>query len=114
MVLSSSSHPWKVLPKRAPVQAHTVLPLWAPRVWPAAQGGPGAQEPTLPEASGQSLLHTQREERSGPASLPQASPPRPTLVPAPHRLQQGVGLVQLLFTQPGLHLQFAHDTLKTL
>lgn len=55
--------------------------------------------------------------RSGRAGVVVQAPPSPPPLsrgPAPHRLQQGVGLVQLLLTQPGLHLQFAHNPLKTL
>lgn len=90
---------------------------------------PGARKPALPEVSDRSWQHTRRgagacspptghrawqaprSSRLPPASLTRAPGSRP---PSPHRLQQGVRVVQLLLAQPSLHLQFAHDALKTL
>lgn len=114
--LSPITHPKKVLPERAPAQDPRSGSPPATSSQQAAQGRPGAQELALPNLAvrdgptpgGRSSGC--RAWRAWGSSLRPAPLPRPS----PHRLQQGVGLVQLLLTQPGLHLQLAHDALKTL
>lgn len=111
--LSPITHPRKVLPKSPSPGPAVRVPFC--HIQPAGSSGrawcPGAGSA---QSSGQRWPHARssscRAWRAWGSSLCPAPLPRPS----PHRLQQGVGLVQLLLTQPSLHLQLAHDALKTL